>query len=620
MPTPEYTLPQRAFTPLPLGTVLPLGWLREQLMIQKNGLAGNLEEVWPLVGPDSGWLGGSGESWEIGPYYLDGLVPMAFLLNDNDLKKKAAKWIEWTMSHVGEDGWLGPKTDNEDKWWPRAVMLKVLAQYAEATGDQRIDGVMATYFMHLFKRLPDDPLKVWAKFRWGEYLMSLIWLCQRRACPVFEKLALTLREQGFNWTDHFTYFKIENTVSAMPSLASHVVNHAMAVKYPAIWSLFSGAKEDRQATDIAMTMLDRFHGQATGVFTGDEHLAGKNPSRGTELCAVVEYMYSLEMLMSFFGEPSWGDRLESICYNALPAAFTSDMWAHQYDQQANQVLCTIDKRPWTNSAEANIFGLEPHYRCCTANFGQGWPKFIANMWMGVPSGGLAAVALGPSTVTCDIGGASVTVEEKTDYPFAGTVEFEVKASRPATFPLMIRIPAWAEGAVLSVEKESPRPVKAGSFATVSRTWRRETVTLTLPMKVRTTHGYNDSVSLHRGPLTLALRIDSEWKSIRGKKPALDYEVTPKSAWNYALVIDPADPSKNLSIEEKGVKMPCFSEDKAPLVATAKARELSSWGLESASAAPPPQSPVKTSAKATDVTLIPYGSAKLRITEFPLSES
>lgn len=619
MPSPEFKLPARTFTPLPLGTVLPLGWLKEQLTIQKNGLSGNLEEIWPLVGPDSAWLGGKGESWEIAPYYLDGLVPMAFLLNDNALKKKAAKWIDWTLAHAGSDGWIGPKTDNEDKWWPRAVMLKVLAQYAEATGDQRIEGIMMAYFMHLFKRLPEDPLKVWAKFRWGEHLVSLLWLCGRRACPVMDKLAFALREQGYDWSDHFTYFKIEHPVAANPTLASHVVNHAMAIKYPGLWSLFSGAQGDRQAVDLAIAALDSFHGQATGVFTGDEHLAGRNPSRGTELCAVVEYMFSLETLLSLFGTASYGDRLESLCYNALPATFTADMWAHQYDQQANQVLCTIDKRPWTNSAEANIFGLEPHYRCCTANFNQGWPKFIASMWMGVPSGGLAAVALGPSAVTADIAGTSVTVEVRTDYPFGSMLEFEVRPSKPTTFPLMIRIPAWAEGATLSIGKESPRPVAPGAFATVSRTWKRETVVVTLPMKPRVSRGFNDSATIHRGPLTYALKIDAEWKAIRGKKPAQDFEVRPLSKWNYALVLDPANPGKNLSVAEKGVKMPCFSEDRAPVVMTAKARELPSWGLDGASASPPPQSPVATSSPVKDVTLIPYGSAKLRITEFPLAE-
>jgi len=84
-------LAANAFYALPLTSVKPAGWLRRQLQIQAGGLSGHLDEFWPSVGPDSGWLGGTGESWERGPYYMDGLVPLAFLLDDPRLLAKARK-------------------------------------------------------------------------------------------------------------------------------------------------------------------------------------------------------------------------------------------------------------------------------------------------------------------------------------------------------------------------------------------------------------------------------------------------------------------------------------------------------------------------------------------------
>jgi hypothetical protein len=153
-----------AFYPLPLGSVRPTGWLRRQLQIQANGLGGRLDETWPDVGPNSGWLGGTGEAWERGPYFLDGLVPLAYLLNDAGLKAKAQKYINWTLSNADSTGVIGPATNND--WWPRMVMLKVLAQYQEATGDAHVIPLMERYFAHQSHELPNRPLDAWGKCRW----------------------------------------------------------------------------------------------------------------------------------------------------------------------------------------------------------------------------------------------------------------------------------------------------------------------------------------------------------------------------------------------------------------------------------------------------------------------
>jgi len=109
------------FYPLSGGSIHPRGWLLEQLHIQANGLSGHLDETWQDVGPNSGWLGGTGESWERGPYFLDGLVPLAWLLDDARLKAKAQRFIDWTLQHQAPSGMIGPSTN--DDWWPRFVML-----------------------------------------------------------------------------------------------------------------------------------------------------------------------------------------------------------------------------------------------------------------------------------------------------------------------------------------------------------------------------------------------------------------------------------------------------------------------------------------------------------------
>lgn len=101
-------LAQNAFYQLPLGAVRPAGWLRSQLQIQASGLSGHLDETWTDVGSNSAWLGGTGEAWERGPYFIDGLIPLAYLLDDARLKAKAQKFIDWTLNNQAANGMIAP--------------------------------------------------------------------------------------------------------------------------------------------------------------------------------------------------------------------------------------------------------------------------------------------------------------------------------------------------------------------------------------------------------------------------------------------------------------------------------------------------------------------------------
>src|SRR6201994_3848586 len=169
-------------------------------------------------------------------------------------------------------------------------------------------------------------------------------------------------------------------------------------------------------------MLDAYHGLPNGIFRADEHLAGPDPSQGTELCTVVETMFSYEQDFAILGSAQIADRLERVTYNALPATLSNDMWLHQYDQQPNQIACTRAHRQWsTNGPDSNLFGLAPHFGCCTANLHQGWPKFVSSMWMGTADGGLVVAAYAPSEVNVNVSGHPVRIREETEYPFRDSV-------------------------------------------------------------------------------------------------------------------------------------------------------------------------------------------------------
>lgn len=608
-----------SFYALPLTSVKPKGWLRRQLEIQSAGLSGNLDEFWPSVGPDSGWLGGAGESWERGPYYMDGLVPLAFLLDDPRLIAKANKWVRWTLENQRADGGIGP-AKNQD-WWPNMVMLKVLTQYQEATGDARVIPLMQRYVAYQLEKMKSIPLKEWAIYRWEDEVVSLIWLYNRTGDARALELARVLKGQGYDWKTAFEIFPYrQKSIKAETSLKTHVVNTAMGLKTAGVYSVISGDPAERASILQTLRNLDQYHGMPSGVFSGDEHLAGRSPGQGTELCAVVESLYSLENLMAITGDPALGDRLEKIAYNALPGAFSGDMWAHQYDQQPNQVTVTLEHRAWTtNGPESNLYGLEPNYGCCTANFHQGWPKFTASLWMTTPGDGLAAVLYAPSEVTALVGsGVRVRISEETEYPFRDAVRMVVNPEHSAAFPLLLRVPAWAARATIRVNGAAERSVKAGGFHCIERTWRAgDRVEIRFPMPVEAVRGFHNGVTIERGPLVYSLKIGEAWRKLHDKSPAADWEVRPTTPWNYALAVDDKRPLQSLRFTQKPVGQFPFTPDGAPVTVFAKARRLPGWGMEDGSAAAPPVSPVKSNEPVETVTLIPYGAAKLRIAVFPV---
>ncbi|MDH7482813.1 MAG: glycoside hydrolase family 127 protein [Armatimonadota bacterium] len=608
-------LVQSAFIFLPLGSVKPKGWLRRQLQIQANGQSGHLPEFWDSLGPNSGWLGGTGESWERGPYYLDGLVPLAYLLDDERLINIAQKWLDWMISSQNESGHFGPKSLED--WWPFGIACKVLTQYQEVTGDPRVVPMLEKFFKYMKRELPRRHLHSWAIMRWADTVLSIIWLYNRNGDSELLELAEEIMKQGYDWSYHFRDFAHPVKQTVRFQMRTHVVNNGMGVKTPGVQYLLTGWEEHKEGAYKALEMLETYHGTAAGIFTGDEHYAGKNPTQGTELCAVVEFMFSLENLMQILGDPAFGDLLEKVAYNALPATFTADMWQHQYDQQANQVLCTIAKRPWTNNREdSNIFGLEPNYGCCTANFHQGWPKFVANLWMATYDEGLAAVAYGPCEVKAKVrGGQEVTISVDTNYPFGDTVRMEIHTRKSARFPLSFRIPGWADLPVMKVNSGlvSAEP---GTFKTVEREWRDgDVIEFLFPMKVESERRFRNSITLKRGPIVFSLKIGERWERIRGEDPCPDYAVYPTTPWNYGLIVDPEHPE--VEVVEKGIGDIIFGADYAPVELRVKGKQIPEWGIEDNQAGLIPESPVSSSEPVEDLTLIPYGCAKLRITEFPL---
>ncbi|UCF39422.1 MAG: glycoside hydrolase family 127 protein [Acidobacteriota bacterium] len=616
----EGDLARPVFEELQLGEIKPGGWLEDQLRIQAAGLTGHLDEFWPDV-RDSGWTGGQAEGWERLPYWLDGLVPLAVLLDDPALLAKSRKTIDYILLHQADDGWLGPEQSAKGNYqrrdpWPVYVILKVLTQYFSATGDPRVPVAIERFLRVLDSEIDQRPLFEWNRMRWQDGVLTVHWLFERSGASWLLALAAKMQEQGYDWSAHFRDLPHQEKVERWEH-ESHVVNNAMGVKAPALRYRNTGDDAARQIALDSVSVLDQFHGQAAGIFSGDECFAGKMPSQGTETCAVVEYLFSLEKLMALFGQPALGDRLEVVAFNALPAAFKPDMWARQYVQQANQPIAKMaqDRIYTTNGPAANVYGLETNYGCCTANLHQGWPKFAAHLWMKDPAG-LAAIAYAPSSVSTKVNGTPVWIDLATDYPFEEQLRFEVRVERPVEFSLKLRVPAWTEKPVLKLAGQSLN-LERGTFFELQRKWEGTTTfEMNLPMPTLIERRYNNAAAVRRGPLVYSLLIREKWVRVAGELPHADFEVYPASPWNYALELNEKSPETSVLFQSEPVHGNPFDPMTTPVRATVRGKLLPEWTLERNAAAPPPVSPVQSDEPLQPLTLIPYGAAKLRITEFP----
>lgn len=637
---------QKTYIELPIGAIKAEGWMQEQLIRMKNGMTGNLDKIYEKVmGPRNGWLGGDGDVWERGPYWIDGLLPLAYLLDDDGLKEKVKPWIEWTLASQKPNGYFGPDTDrpyerglqrsNAHDWWPKMVMLKIMQQHYSATGDQRVINFMTQYFKYQLAELPKTPLgnwTFWGAQRGGDNLMMVYWLYNITGEPFLLELGELIHKQTFNWTDVFL-----NQDHLSRQLSMHCVNLAQGFKEPVVY--YQQNKEQKQIDAVKKAVIDirRTIGLPTGLWGGDELLRFGEPTTGSELCTAIEMMFSLEEMLEITGDVQWADYLERVAYNALPTQITDDFSARQYYQQTNQVAATREWREFTTPHDDTdvIFGELNGYPCCTSNMHQGWPKLVQNLWYATADNGLAALVYGPSNVKAKVAnGITVQIKEETNYPFDEAINFKFsfadKKTKKAFFPFHLRIPEWCKAAIIRINGEVVNADNySGEITKISREWQQgDVLTLELPMEITSSEWYSRAAVIERGPLVYALKMNEQWEKKTFGPEEQDYgqwyyEVTSDSQWNYGLMEDDLKPQnikQKFTIEKKNtVAAYPWNVENAPIVIKTKGYPVKGWKIDRGSTGKVPYYTQQGGdfGEAQDIELIPYGCTTLRITEFPI---
>jgi len=649
------------FIQLPVGAVKPEGWLKNTLQAWGDGMTGYLHEyradtfanTWddrlykkkhPLEFGSAGWW-----PFEQQAYWVDGIVQTAYILDDPNLKEVADKYIDKILAGQNPDGYMGMSPDdpysNEGDIYVISELTLGLMSYYSATKDPRIIPSMQKGFKHILKH--SKPLSgeeryghAWHGTGWPysmHIIEAILWVYSHTGDPEMMELANlcyeAMQKVPSDW-------QTQNLLLDKDSLYDHHgVDVGETIRVPALYYVYTGDKDALNASIRGLENVDKHHLLVHGGQASDEHLREKGTVVNSEFCTHTVFSHTRQHMFAITGDVKYADGVEKILFNVGPGACKTDGRAIQYMTTANVVACTDT----SCNTDPVLHFLRPDGSpvtlCCAGESTRLYPNYIRGaMWLASLDNGLAVACYGPCIVSAKVGeeGKVVKIAEQTDYPFEEKVRFVIKSSESIKFPLHLRIPQWCKEASIRINGNLfDDSLSPGSIRKIERVWKEgDVVELSLPMRIMFIRGDKASVAVVRGPLVYALKIKHKWIKAAERFPGFpDWQVRPASAWNYALCFDlgyaerefgaisrSRTPESYFKVRYPKIPKGSSPWEYTPIELVCKGKKVNGWELLPEDRTPDvPQSPVVSNNPEENITLVPYGSTKIRITYFPVAE-
>lgn len=641
------------FRRLPVGSIVPEGWLGRQIEI--------VNALQKRMGADTALL--SGEAWksgEIFPRYVRGLILLAGALGEPQLRAKADGYMHAVFDAAGEGGDFLPA--DIDGTAPKTEAVKTLLAYYELTGDDKAIATLRKFFKYRFNtlsvthpwyharaRLLDEVAAMDAVYRTGDFE----WL---------KDLAEALRDKSPDWfrlAVRFPYkkaaekcispsavkkaFKVienaehpretkrpkpftpEKTEAEWKSPAhqflveTDAVNLAKAVKYPCTYGAFMGDKELRKLSLRLIANLDKFHGNATGMFAADRRLGGTSPARGVDVEAAVEMMESLVTVLEHTGECVCADMLEQIAFNVVGAAAFDDASAVEDIVMVNQLECSVRRKEFFSEYPfGNAFARGGITRGGVALL-SAYPMFMRALCMTRGADELNFFAYAPCTIETEVRGAKLRIKEETGYPFRNSVVFKVtEADGDVDVRINFRVPRYTTMQLISGGQTVASGTGLISVKCTLRTGSTFMLRLDIPLTAVTNR--DSSLSFVKGSVLMASRLGFE-TSAKNCPAGGATEVNAVKKWSFSPVVAKKSSGgrRTLYDNEQTIvnKMPekPFDRDNPPFELRFQCKNVLNWDFDINGFSAIPQTP-KFSEEALERAFVPFGCTSVRVAQFP----
>jgi hypothetical protein len=631
-----------AYSTFEVGAIKPDGWLLDWANSAAKGITGYLDERTSVY--EKGWSGESFEGINVGEegtnwpleqsaYWLDGLVRLAYIMEDSVLINKVKSRLDPIVDGVLNGGpsfihWrpkeqLNKVFDN----WAHSHMGRALVGYYSATKDPRIlEALVKVYNNYTFpESIPSNFHRVNGVVNIDPIIETYNYSNDKGVLA--KALSLTETPDFKNLIHRWNVDSFE---------VGHGVIFYEHIRVPAILSTLIHDDQYLNATLNALKWAEKDHLLPVGLVSSEEYLAGIGSTRNIETCNVAAGAYTLNWLLRITGEGKYADQIEQIFFNAGPAPISRDFQIMCYYQSPNRISTDFPHdepgHPGRNSYKFTEIGQA--VLCCIGNSNRIIPNYVINMWMKTEDNGLAAVLYGPSTLSTIINGIPVKIQSSTNYPFEENIQMSVLTKKKTDFSLHLRIPSWCENPLIKINNNEVKPdINRKGFAVIKRTWEPgDKIELFFPMKMKVIQGRetkyanikyfkkmrgarriaksddevnNPYSSVLYGPLLFALPIPDNGANSTGLTVP----------YNFALNLSPEKPNERVEIEKQEINRPWHWQfENAPIKITVPAVQFD-W--KPTEIQPLPPKPIYEG-KDTNIVLIPYNLTKFRISMFPVA--